>query len=80
MIHCHLQKQITDIVIIDTAGRLHNKINLMNGLTKIRNDAKVVRILSRGSTVLDGSTGQNAYEQAKQFASQMLAITKRWNG
>ncbi|MBQ2025569.1 MAG: signal recognition particle-docking protein FtsY [Paludibacteraceae bacterium] len=71
-----------DVVIIDTAGRLHNKVNLMNELTKIRNvmqklvpDAPHDVLL-----VLDGSTGQNAFEQAKQFtkATQIssLAITK----
>lgn len=71
-----------DIVLIDTAGRLHNKVNLMNELTKIKNvmqkvvpDAPHEVLL-----VLDGSTGQNAYEQAKQFskATQIttLAITK----
>ncbi len=71
-----------DVVIIDTAGRLHNKINLMNELTKIKNVMKKVipdaphEIL----LVLDGSTGQNAYEQAKQFTKATevtaLAITK----
>ena len=71
-----------DVVIIDTAGRLHNKIGLMNELTKIRNvmqklvpDAPHEVLL-----VLDGSTGQNAFEQAKQFtkATQItaLAVTK----
>ncbi len=71
-----------DVVLIDTAGRLHNKIGLMNELTKIRNvmtkvipDAPHEVLL-----VLDGSTGQNAFEQAKQFtqATQVtsLAITK----
>jgi fused signal recognition particle receptor len=71
-----------DVVIIDTAGRLHNKINLMNELTKIRNviakivpDADIEVLL-----VLDGSTGQNAYEQARQFSKAThvtaLAITK----
>lgn len=71
-----------DVVIIDTAGRLHNKINLMNELSKIKNVMKKVipnaphEIL----LVLDGSTGQNAYEQAKQFSLateiNALAITK----
>ena len=71
-----------DVVIIDTAGRLHNKINLMNELTKIKNVMQKVipnaphEIL----LVLDGSTGQNAYEQAKQFSLateiNALAITK----
>lgn len=71
-----------DVVIIDTAGRLHNKINLMNELTKIKNvmqkivpDAPHEVLL-----VLDGSTGQNAFEQAKQFTKatdvNALAITK----
>jgi fused signal recognition particle receptor len=71
-----------DVVIIDTAGRLHNKINLMNELTKIRNvmqkitpDAPHEILL-----VLDGSTGQNAYEQAKQFTLatdvNAIAVTK----
>ena len=71
-----------DIVLIDTAGRLHNKINLMNELTKIKN---VMNKVVPGAPhdvmlVLDGSTGQNAFEQAKQFtrATQVtsLAITK----
>ncbi len=71
-----------DVVIIDTAGRLHNKINLMNELTKIKNVMKKVvpdaphEIL----LVLDGSTGQNAFEQAKQFSNATeitsLAVTK----
>ena len=71
-----------DVVLIDTAGRLHNKINLMNELTKIKN---VMQKVVPGAPhdvmlVLDGSTGQNAFEQAKQFtaATQVssLAITK----
>lgn len=71
-----------DVVIIDTAGRLHNKIGLMNELTKIKNVMKKVlpdaphEIL----LVLDGSTGQNAFEQAKQFTAatevNALAVTK----
>lgn len=71
-----------DVVIIDTAGRLHNKVNLMNELTKIRNVmSKVVPDTPHEVLlVLDGSTGQNAFEQAKQFtkATQVtaLAITK----
>ena len=68
-----------DVVIIDTAGRLHNKINLMNELTKIKNVMKKV-LPNEVLLVLDGSTGQNAYEQAKQFtlATEVnaLAITK----
>ncbi len=71
-----------DVVLIDTAGRLHNKVNLMNELTKIRNVmSKVVpNTPNEVLLVLDGSTGQNAFEQAKQFtkATQVtaLAITK----
>ncbi len=71
-----------DVVIIDTAGRLHNKINLMNELSKIKRVMKKVvpdaphEIL----LVLDGSTGQNAFEQAKQFTAatevNALAVTK----
>ena len=79
---CHAKKSNADIVIIDTAGRLHNKINLMNELTKIKNVMqKVVPSAPHEILlVLDGSTGQNAYEQAKQFtlATEVnaLAITK----
>lgn len=71
-----------DVVLIDTAGRLHNKIGLMNELTKIRNVmAKVIPDAPHEvMLVLDGSTGQNAFEQAKQFTSATqvtsLAITK----
>lgn len=72
----------SDVVIIDTAGRLHNKVGLMNELTKIR------RVMQKVVTdaphevllVLDGSTGQNAFEQAKQFTAatevNALAVTK----
>ena len=71
-----------DVVIIDTAGRLHNKVGLMNELTKIKNVMQ--KIIPNAPhdvmLVLDGSTGQNAFEQAKQFtkATQVtsLAITK----
>ena len=71
-----------DVVIIDTAGRLHNKVGLMNELKKIKEVMK--KILPEAPDdvmlVLDGSTGQNAFEQAKQFASvtqiTSLAITK----
>jgi fused signal recognition particle receptor len=74
--------QNADVVIIDTAGRLHNKVNLMNELTKIKrvmqkviDDAPHEVLL-----VLDGSTGQNAFEQAKQFSKATeitsLAVTK----
>ncbi len=80
-----LQSAVTqnaDVVIIDTAGRLHNKVNLMNELTKIKrvmhkvvNDAPHEVLL-----ILDGSTGQNAFEQAKQFSAATeitsLAVTK----
>ncbi len=71
-----------DVVLIDTAGRLHNKIGLMNELTKIRNVmAKVIPDAPHEvMLVLDGSTGQNAFEQAKQFTQATkvtsLAITK----
>jgi fused signal recognition particle receptor len=75
-------KSKADVVIIDTAGRLHNKINLMNELTKVR---KVMQKINPNAPhdvllVLDGSTGQNAFEQAKQFtlATEVtsLALTK----
>ncbi|MDG1427539.1 MAG: signal recognition particle-docking protein FtsY [Crocinitomicaceae bacterium] len=71
-----------DVAIIDTAGRLHNKVNLMNELTKIK---RVMSKVIPGAPhevllVLDGSTGQNAYEQAKQFSAATditaIAITK----
>jgi fused signal recognition particle receptor len=71
-----------DVVIIDTAGRLHNKINLMNELSKIKN---VMQKVYPGAPdevllILDGSTGQNAFEQAKQFTKATevtaLALTK----
>jgi fused signal recognition particle receptor len=71
-----------DVVIIDTAGRLHNKINLMNELSKIK---RVMEKVVPGAPhdimlILDGSTGQNAFEQAKQFTSAAgitsMAITK----
>ncbi len=74
--------QDADIVIIDTAGRLHNKVNLMNELTKIKRVMqKVVENAPHEVLlVLDGSTGQNAFEQAKQFtlATEVtsLAVTK----
>lgn len=78
----HAVKENADVVIIDTAGRLHNKVGLMNELGKIR---KVISKVVPDSApevllVLDGSTGQNAFEQAKQFAAvtdvTALAITK----
>ena len=71
-----------DVVIIDTAGRLHNKINLMNELTKIKNVMKKVvpNAPHEVLLILDGSTGQNAFEQARQFTAATevtaLAITK----
>ena len=71
-----------DVVIIDTAGRLHNKVGLMNELTKIKNVMKKVVPGAPDDVllVLDGSTGQNAFEQAKQFTKATevtsLAITK----
>lgn len=74
--------QNADVVIIDTAGRLHNKINLMNELTKIKRVMqKVVSDAPHDVLlVLDGSTGQNAFEQAKQFTKATevtsLAVTK----
>ncbi|MBR2192662.1 MAG: signal recognition particle-docking protein FtsY [Bacteroidaceae bacterium] len=71
-----------DVVLIDTAGRLHNKVGLMNELTKIRN--VIAKVVPEGPDdvmlVLDGSTGQNAFEQAKQFTAATkvtsMAITK----
>jgi len=74
--------QNADIVIIDTAGRLHNKVNLMNELTKVKRVMqKVVEDAPHDVLlVLDGSTGQNAFEQAKQFTAATevtsLAVTK----
>jgi fused signal recognition particle receptor len=74
--------QGADVVIIDTAGRLHNKVNLMNELTKIKRvmDKVIPNAPHEVLLVLDGSTGQNAYEQAKQFSLatdiNALAITK----
>lgn len=71
-----------DVVIIDTAGRLHNKVALMNELTKIKNVAKKVIPSAPNEVllVLDSSTGQNAFEQARQFSQatevNSLAITK----
>jgi fused signal recognition particle receptor len=71
-------KNNADIVIIDTAGRLHNKVNLMNELTKIKNVMKKVIPDAPHEVllILDGSTGQNAFEQAKQFtlATEVTAI------
>jgi fused signal recognition particle receptor len=80
-----LQSAVTqnaDVVIIDTAGRLHNKVNLMNELTKVKRVMqKVIEDAPHDVLlVLDGSTGQNAFEQAKQFTAATevtcLAVTK----
>ncbi|WP_439184470.1 signal recognition particle-docking protein FtsY [Carboxylicivirga taeanensis] len=76
------KRQGADVVIIDTAGRLHNKVNLMNELTKVKRVMQ--KIVSDAPNevllVLDGSTGQNAFEQAKEFTRatevSALAITK----
>jgi fused signal recognition particle receptor len=74
--------QNADVIIIDTAGRLHNKVNLMNELTKVKRVMqKVVGDAPHDVLlVLDGSTGQNAFEQAKQFTAATevtsLAVTK----
>lgn len=74
--------QGADVVIIDTAGRLHNKVNLMNELTKIKRVMQKVVATAPHEVllVLDGSTGQNAFEQAKQFTKATevtsLAVTK----
>ncbi|MBZ9652029.1 signal recognition particle-docking protein FtsY [Psychroflexus montanilacus] len=75
-------KQDADVVILDTAGRLHNKVNLMNELSKIKRVMQKVtpNVPDEVLLVLDGSTGQNAFEQAKQFTAATevtaLAITK----
>ncbi len=72
----------TDVVIIDTAGRLHNKVGLMNELTKIKSVMKKIMPDAPHEIllILDGSTGQNAFEQAKQFTAatevNALAVTK----
>lgn len=80
-----LQSAVTqqaDVVIIDTAGRLHNKVNLMNELTKVKRVMQKVVADAPHEVllVLDGSTGQNAFEQAKQFTAATevtsLAVTK----
>ena len=74
--------QNADVVIIDTAGRLHNKVNLMNELSKIKRVMQKVTPDKPDEVllVLDGSTGQNAFEQAKQFTKATevtsLAVTK----
>lgn len=76
------KKQNADIVLVDTAGRLHNKVNLMNELSKVKRvmDKIVLNAPHEVLLVLDGSTGQNAFEQAKQFTAVTevtgLAVTK----
>jgi fused signal recognition particle receptor len=76
------QKQKADVVLIDTAGRLHNKINMMNELSKVKKvmDRVTPNAPHEVLLVLDGSTGQNAFEQAKQFTQATkvtsLAVTK----
>lgn len=75
-------QQNADVVIIDTAGRLHNKVNLMNELSKIKRvmDKQVPNAPHEVLLVLDASTGQNAFEQARQFTAATevtaLALTK----
>ena len=79
---CSAKANQADVVLIDTAGRLHNKVGLMNELKKIKDVMKKVlpEAPDEVMLVLDGSTGQNAFEQAKQFAAvtqiTSLAITK----
>lgn len=79
---CSAKANGADVVLIDTAGRLHNKVGLMNELKKIKDVMKKVAPTAPDEVllVLDGSTGQNAFEQAKQFAAvtqiTSLAITK----
>ncbi len=76
------EKQEADVVLIDTAGRLHNKVNLMNELSKIKRVMQKVLPDAPHEVllVLDGSTGQNAFEQARQFTKATevtsLAVTK----
>jgi len=78
----YAKEQNADVVLVDTAGRLHNKVNLMNELSKIKRvmDRVVTEAPHEVMLVLDGSTGQNAFEQAKQFTAATevtaLAITK----
>lgn len=78
----HAVKQGADVVLIDTAGRLHNKVNLMKELTKVKRVMQKVvdGVPHEVLLVLDGSTGQNAFEQAKQFTAATevtsLAVTK----
>ncbi len=78
----HAKQHNADVVIIDTAGRLHNKVNLMNELSKIKRVMKKVipEAPHEVLLILDGSTGQNAFEQAKQFTKatevNAMALTK----
>lgn len=78
----YAKQQQADVVLVDTAGRLHNKVNLMNELSKIKRvmDRVVDNAPHEVMLVLDGSTGQNAFEQAKQFTAvtevSALTITK----
>lgn len=78
----HAKAENADVVIIDTAGRLHNKVGLMNELSKIKRVMQKLEAAAPDEVllVLDGSTGQNAFEQAKQFVKatevSALAITK----
>lgn len=78
----YAKAQNADVVLVDTAGRLHNKVNLMNELSKVKRvmDRVVPEAPHEVMLVLDGSTGQNAFEQAKQFTAATevtaLAITK----
>jgi fused signal recognition particle receptor len=75
----YAKQQQADVVLVDTAGRLHNKVNLMNELSKIKRvmDRVVDNAPHEVMLVLDGSTGQNAFEQAKQFtaATEVSALT-----
>ncbi|MDG1063660.1 MAG: signal recognition particle-docking protein FtsY [Flavobacteriaceae bacterium] len=75
----YAMKHDADVVLVDTAGRLHNKVNLMNELTKVKRvmDKVVPEAPHEVMLVLDGSTGQNAFEQAKQFtaATEVTALT-----
>ena len=79
---CSAKANNADVVIIDTAGRLHNKVGLMNELKKIKDVMKKVLPQAPDEVllILDGSTGQNAFEQAKQFAAvtniTSMAVTK----
>ena len=78
----HAVKMDADVVLIDTAGRLHNKVNLMKELSKVKRvmQKTVAEAPHEVLLVLDGSTGQNAFEQAKQFTAATevtsLAVTK----